>query len=200
MAKIDKGEKTLLTTFDAADYCYVTPNTIKNWIKTGQMKAYTTPGGHYRIRRRDLEEFVVRHSMATKGQENFREKPILLVVEGNPEALAQMVGYLDGENAQIYTSESGFDAGMKVSELNPDLVFIDTVTESVGWKSIVKTMKDNSLTSAIPIIALTQSADEDSLQAVQAVGASDSMDKPFSKSDLLNVILKWVPRVAAKPE
>lgn len=43
-----------LTTGDVAKYCHVTPTTIGNWIKGrgvrgSSLKAYTTPGGHYRI-------------------------------------------------------------------------------------------------------------------------------------------------------
>ena len=38
-----------LTTGEAARHLSVSPNTIKRWIAAGALRAYTTPGGHWRI-------------------------------------------------------------------------------------------------------------------------------------------------------
>ena len=38
-----------LTTGEAARHLSVCPNTIKRWISAGALRAYTTPGGHWRI-------------------------------------------------------------------------------------------------------------------------------------------------------
>ena len=48
----------LLTTSDVAGYCGVTSVTVSRWIRGGKLKAYTTPGGHYRIRKQDFREFL----------------------------------------------------------------------------------------------------------------------------------------------
>lgn len=48
----------LLTTRDVARYCGVTSVTVSRWIRGGRLKAYTTPGGHYRIRKQDFKEFL----------------------------------------------------------------------------------------------------------------------------------------------
>lgn len=46
----DPGPATSsLTTGEAARHLSVCPNTIKRWIATGALRAYTTPGGHWRI-------------------------------------------------------------------------------------------------------------------------------------------------------
>jgi excisionase family DNA binding protein len=36
---------------------HVTSATVLNWIRAGKLKAYTTPGGHYRVAQEDLERF-----------------------------------------------------------------------------------------------------------------------------------------------
>ena len=48
----------LLTASDVAKYCGVTSVTVSRWIRGDKLKAYTTPGGHYRIRRQDFREFL----------------------------------------------------------------------------------------------------------------------------------------------
>ncbi len=48
----------LLTTGQAAKVCSVTPDTILKWIKKGRLPGVRTAGGHYRIRREDLQPHV----------------------------------------------------------------------------------------------------------------------------------------------
>ncbi len=48
----------LLNTRDIAQMYRVTSATVLNWIRAGKLKAYATPGGHYRVAREDLDAFV----------------------------------------------------------------------------------------------------------------------------------------------
>ena len=50
----------------AARYCYVTADTIANWIRSGALKAQRTAGGQYRIRAEDLRTFMTAHGMSTE--------------------------------------------------------------------------------------------------------------------------------------
>ena len=54
--KLVEGE--LLTASDVARYCGVTSVTVSRWIRGNRLRAYTTPGGHYRIRKQDFREFL----------------------------------------------------------------------------------------------------------------------------------------------
>ncbi|UCC84063.1 MAG: helix-turn-helix domain-containing protein [Gemmatimonadota bacterium] len=51
-------DDTWLTTGQAARLCSVTSDTVLKWIKKGSLDAVRTAGGHYRIRRRDLEPLL----------------------------------------------------------------------------------------------------------------------------------------------
>jgi excisionase family DNA binding protein len=53
------------STGQAARYCYVTSDTILNWIHSGSLTAQRTAGGQHRIRREDLLEFMCEHGMRT---------------------------------------------------------------------------------------------------------------------------------------
>jgi len=48
-----------LSTGQAARFCSVRPDTILKWIKRGRLRAERTPGGHYRIRRGELEPHIL---------------------------------------------------------------------------------------------------------------------------------------------
>ncbi len=55
-----------LTSGQAARYCYVTSDTIVNWIKAKCLPAQRTMGGQYRILIDDLRHFMFRHGMNTE--------------------------------------------------------------------------------------------------------------------------------------
>ena len=52
-----------LSVGQAAQICQVTTRTINNWIRGGKLKAYATPGGHFRIWPSDLRKFLKAHNM-----------------------------------------------------------------------------------------------------------------------------------------
>ncbi len=54
-----------LTSGQAARFCYVTSDTIVNWIKAKCLPAQRTMGGQYRILVDDLRHFMYRHGMNT---------------------------------------------------------------------------------------------------------------------------------------
>ena len=47
-----------LTTGQAAAACAVTPDAVLKWIRAARLPATRTPGGHYRIHRRALMDFM----------------------------------------------------------------------------------------------------------------------------------------------
>ena len=52
-----------LTTGEAARHLSVSPNTIKRWIAAGALRAYTTPGGHWRIPFESFARFLTERGL-----------------------------------------------------------------------------------------------------------------------------------------
>lgn len=47
-----------LSSSDAAEYCGVSPKTIRRWTDDGDLRAFVTPGGHRRYRQADLDALL----------------------------------------------------------------------------------------------------------------------------------------------
>ncbi len=59
-------EKVALTVKEASEYCMVSPETIRRWIRRNDLLAFNTQGrGVMKIRLNDLKEFVKRHNILT---------------------------------------------------------------------------------------------------------------------------------------
>ena len=53
-----KTEVSVFTVNQVSELLQVSPQTIVNWIEAGKLAAYKTAGGHRRIKKSDLEDFV----------------------------------------------------------------------------------------------------------------------------------------------
>ncbi len=63
-----RDEKNIrLTSKDIGAYCQVSKSTVLEWIKRDRLKAFRLPSGHYRIDKKDFEEFLNRWNMPVKG-------------------------------------------------------------------------------------------------------------------------------------
>jgi len=63
----NRPNKTIrLTSGLVAEYCQVSKSTVLEWIKTGQLKAFALPSGHYRIDKGDFKEFLEKWNIPLK--------------------------------------------------------------------------------------------------------------------------------------
>jgi excisionase family DNA binding protein len=53
-------ESVRLTSRDIAVYCQVSKNTVLEWIKSGILKAFRLPSGHYRIDKKEVRKNNIR--------------------------------------------------------------------------------------------------------------------------------------------
>ncbi len=58
-----QGHKDWFTLGRIAEYCLVTPMTVRRWIKTGKLAAIRLPSGHYRVSIVDFRDFLKRYNM-----------------------------------------------------------------------------------------------------------------------------------------
>ena len=59
-----QGGSVAFSTGQAARFCFVTADSILNWIHNGSLRAQRTPGGQYRILAPDLIAFMRQHGMS----------------------------------------------------------------------------------------------------------------------------------------
>ena len=65
-----KMNKAIMTVKEASDYCMVSPETIRRWIRNNDLVAYNTHGrGVMKIRFEDLRKFVEEHNILTVDDE-----------------------------------------------------------------------------------------------------------------------------------
>ncbi len=65
--KSSENRNIRLTSSNIASYCQVSKSTVLEWIKSGRLKAFSLPSGHYRIDRDDFREFLNKWNIPVRG-------------------------------------------------------------------------------------------------------------------------------------
>jgi len=113
----------IYTTYQIGKFCQVNIRTVIRWIETGKLKAYSTPGGHRRVKWSDLINFLTQNRMPIPRELEEAKKRKVLVVDDDLDFLEIASKVIEKiPDAEVRTTASGFDAGVLVAEWNPDLI------------------------------------------------------------------------------
>jgi signal transduction histidine kinase/DNA-binding response OmpR family regulator len=134
--------------------------------------------------------------LAEAGME--RERPIVLVVEDDPQAVELLSLYLEGAGYCVEVAWDGEEGFTKACQLHPTLITLDLLLPKLdGWDLLVR-LKGDITTQEVPVVIV--SIKEERGKGF-ALGAADYLVKPVSREELVNALqrvgLKRRPREAA---
>jgi excisionase family DNA binding protein len=180
-----------MTPREAGEIAGVFQTTIIYWINKKGLRASRSPGGHYKIFKPDLIEFLNEHDIYNKSKTDELKTRIALIDDDN-DIVELLKGYLNAEfEVTIYTETANIID--KLVELNPDLILLDVKMPEKDGFEIIEELKVNRRTRSIPVIfisALTQS--EYAIKGLK-LQAEDYIRKPFNPEEIklkINRILR----------
>lgn len=176
--------KKILTLTQAAKYCSVNRVTLWKNVKSGELRASLTPGGHYRILKKDLESFMRRKGIYPLAKYQPSEKRIL-IVDDDPQIQDVFTKMLSHHGYEIATAADGFEAGVKVTEFKPGLVILDLLMPGMDGFEVCRRIKENRGNSHIKILAITGYDSRENRDRIMAAGADGYLAKPVEKETLI---------------
>ena len=181
--------KDVFSTFQAAEYCDTSYMSIKRWIMSGKLKAYKTPGGHNRIHKRNLIDFMMKNNIPIPEKVDIIRKKIL-VVDDDIQVREGIANYLrmNGQNYEVTTAEDGFEAGIIVNQFDPDLIILDLLMPKMDGFKVCEKIKRNLLTRDTKILVLTGYANKKNMKRAYESGADKVLQKPLDMEKLLEEI------------
>lgn len=112
----------------------------------------------------------------------------ILVIEDEFLIRENLLERLGAEGFDTLGAENGSD-GIKLAIADkPDLIICDVMMPEVDGYQVLKTLRQNPNTAAVPFIFLTAKADKAALRQGMELGADDYLTKPFTKTELLGAI------------
>ena len=190
-----QGKKVrIFSALEVANICGVVNQTAINWIKNGHLKAFTTPGGQYRVYADDLHDFLSSRGMRIPNEIveiTTAAVKYVLIVEDD-QNLNNMLKELFTRSLQGYEilqALDGFEAGKLISEKNPLIVVLDMSLPGIDGHELIKRIKGDESHVAPSIVAMSGVSDEISAKdTIVEEGADIFLPKPVNNDDLLEAI------------
>lgn len=111
-------------------------------------------------------------------------KKILLVDDSSTALLlARMI--LQGMSYDVVTARDGVEGLEKAKQVKPDLVLLDVMMPRMDGIEACKRLRDDPVTSAIPIIMVTTRGEEGVAEASYAYGCNEFVTKPVDAAELI---------------
>jgi signal transduction histidine kinase/DNA-binding response OmpR family regulator len=108
-----------------------------------------------------------------------KEKPVVLIVEDN-EALLEVLTESFAPYYNLHTVLNGKKGLEMVHKIQPDLVISDIIMPEISGKELCYRLKNNVITSHIPVILLTAQVTDNQMIEGYLFGADDYITKPFN--------------------
>jgi excisionase family DNA binding protein len=183
-----KKEKKMeiLTVSQACKYCKVSSKTIINWIDAGHIKAYKTVGGHRRIKKEDLDEFMRKNAMPLPAESKGEERKKILVVDDDKIIVETLVQALEEDEYgyELISASDGFEAGLQVNHFKPDLIILDIMMPDINGYEVCQKIKCNPQTQDTKIIVLSAYLNDEAFKQMKEYGADACFSKPLPLEQL----------------
>ena len=146
MPKIGRKVK-IFSALEVANICGVVNQTAINWIKNGYLKAFTTPGGQYRIYAKDLAAFLDNRGMADSGD-------VLQVLLERANWGSLLIAADEAVNNRLYNElekalpgfsivqvVDSFDLGLCLAREKPGIIILDENLPGLNRSKILRLLK-----------------------------------------------------------
>ena len=120
----------------------------------------------------------------------------ILIVDDVEINLKVVKGFLKNSQINVDTCLSGMECLDKIKNTTYDMIFLDHMMpemDGIETLSFIREQKDNP-NYDIPVIMLTANAITGAKEGYLQAGFDDYLSKPFQEEELLNIILKYLPK------
>lgn len=103
---------------------------------------------------------------------------------------------LKKEGCEVVTANDGFEALAKISDSQPNIIFVDIMMPRLDGYQTCSVIKSNKIFKSTPVIMLSSKDGLFDKARGRIVGSEQYLTKPFTREELLSAIRKFAP---AKP-
>jgi len=166
----------------------VSPATIRLWASKGDLGAVSTPGGHRRFMRREVERFARDKNIQIQFPTDSVSR--LLIVDDDVQVasyLSRLFARVDSK-LECMVANNGYNAGRIVQSFQPNVVLLDLMMPGLNGFDVCEQIKSEPTTQAIRVIAMTGFYTDENVRRVLEAGAECCLAKPFDQDELLETI------------
>ncbi|KMK66513.1 response regulator transcription factor [Puniceibacterium sp. IMCC21224] len=112
----------------------------------------------------------------------------VLVIEDEQNIIEAISFILSRDGWSVHTHSNGATAVEAVHARAPDVVILDVMLPGRSGYDILRDLRDDPRTQALPVLMLTARGQSRDREMAQRAGASRYMTKPFSNAEVLEAL------------
>ncbi|MCQ2578340.1 MAG: response regulator [Treponema sp.] len=194
-----KPKPTVYSALEVANICGVVNQTAINWINSGHLTAFKTPGGQYRVYPADLVTFMKERRMyipqelidVTMEDEGSEDKT-LLVVDDDKAFNSVVTKFIADRmpDLKISSALDGFEAGVQLSTTHPKTIILDIDLPGMNGLELCKKIHETDQYGKPKVIVVTALQDDAVEKQVKLYGVEHFFKKPIQLADLCKAVEK----------
>ena len=120
------------------------------------------------------------------------QPPLILAVEDNEDNLLLLSYALESLGCKLICQNDSLTTVLIAKEYQPDLILLDILLPGVSGIDVVRSLKQEPLTSHIAAIAVTALASAEDREHILNAGFNDYISKPYMIEDLEAVVRPYL--------
>lgn len=185
-----KKSPRYLTTGQVSKACEVSLVTVKKWISQGKLKAFRTPGGHFRVSADEFQRLRTTYGFPAEP----KVSPRILVVDDDPGMVSLVSDALRGirRPLKLEAAFDGYEGILKVGTFLPHLLVLDLRMPGVDGFEVCRRIKRDPATRATRILAITAYPEDSAREKAFEYGADAFLTKPFTIKELKALVRRLI--------
>ncbi|MCF6335500.1 MAG: response regulator [Spirochaetales bacterium] len=185
----------IFSALEVANICGVVNQTAINWIKSNHLKAFTTPGGQYRIYSEDLIDFLNTRGMRIPDElaviitdHKKRKKVIIIDDDKDLNEMMKLMFIKSLEDYEIIQAFDGFEAGKLLASEKPDVVILDIDLPGVNGHLLCTRIKEDKNLNSPVVISISGLNDTFEEEKILSEGADAFFTKPLDFDKIITAL------------
>lgn len=194
----------IFSALEVANLCGVVNQTAINWIRNGHLKAFTTPGGQYRVYAEDLRAFLEGRGMRIPEELSGKtgsgvDWNRLVIIDDDRELNDLLKRYFEKKlpSLTVIQAFDGFEAGRILAEKRPGFVILDVDLPGVTGHSLCKRIKTDPSFGRPFVVAITGLDRPEERNSMLQDGADAFFPKPLDFEEVAASLLEHAEKVRA---
>ncbi|MHB1400434.1 MAG: response regulator [Trichloromonadaceae bacterium] len=119
-------------------------------------------------------------------------EPIVLIIEDNEQNIYLATFLLKNSGYQVVQARSGEEGLTQSQKTRPDLILLDIQLPEMDGYEVVRRLKSQPATAAIPVVAVTSYAMAGDREAILAAGCHGYVEKPIDPDTFVATVTAFL--------
>ncbi|MEM8505736.1 MAG: response regulator [Cyanobacteria bacterium P01_D01_bin.1] len=130
---------------------------------------------------------------SNRSADSLTSKYRIVCIDDNQLLLNKIDDFLDAGRFELHSVLDPLGSITKICSLKPDLILLDITMPRIDGHNLCKVLRRGSKVKHTPIVMISSNTNALNKAKAKAVGATDYLEKPFSKSQLTDVMNIYLP-------